>query len=114
LISDNAYIQGIVFFDIFPILRDPVLTELLISHLICHIVTVTLPKSSTNRIDAVVGLDARGFILGPLIALRLGASFVPIRKKGKLPGEKVYAEYQKEYGSVSLISVRTLPPEFFP
>jgi adenine phosphoribosyltransferase len=71
---------------------------------------MTLPKSPTNKIDVVVGLDARGFILGPLIALRLGASFVPVRKKGKLPGETVHAEYHKEYGSVSLISVHTTPP----
>jgi adenine phosphoribosyltransferase len=113
-ISDHAYIQGIVFLDIFPILRDPVLTELLISHLISHIVTVTLPRSPTNKIDVVVGLDARGFILAPLIALRLGASFVPVRKKGKLPGETVHAEYQKEYGSVSLINMSPLcKAEFF-
>lgn len=63
---------------------------------------MTLPRTSANKIDVVVGLDARGFILGPLIALRLGASFVPIRKKGKLPGKCVQAEYQKEYGAVRI------------
>lgn len=86
--------------DIFPVLRDPLLTELLISHLVTHIITKTLKTSSVNKIDAVVGLDARGFILGPLVALRLGAAFVPIRKKGKLPGQTVQAEYFKEYGAV--------------
>ncbi|RUS34485.1 phosphoribosyltransferase-like protein [Jimgerdemannia flammicorona] len=44
------------------------------------------------------GLDARGFLFGPLIALRLGAAFVPVRKQGKLPGETVSTVYAKEYG----------------
>lgn len=48
----------------------------------------------------VVGLDARGFLLGPIIALRLGAAFVPVRKQGKLPGECATASYEKEYGTV--------------
>ena len=86
-------------------LRDPILTELMISHFITHIVTVTLPKTNQSKIDVVVGLDARGFILGPLIALRLGAAFVPVRKKGKLPGETITAEYVKEYGTVRIIKV---------
>lgn len=50
----------------------------------------------------MVGLDARGFLLGPLIALRLGAAFVPVRKDGKLPGACVKASYKKEYGEVRL------------
>ena len=48
--------------------------------------------------DVIVGLDARGFLLGPIIALRVGAAFVPVRKAGKLPGACNVAEYQKEYG----------------
>lgn len=48
-----------------------------------------------------VGLDARGFLFGPLIALRLGAAFVPVRKQGKLPGECAQATYVKEYGEVN-------------
>ncbi|PVF99772.1 putative APT1-adenine phosphoribosyltransferase [Serendipita vermifera] len=91
--------EGIIFLDVFPIFRDPSLTELLISHFITHIVTETLPKTSNSKVDVVVGLDARGFLLGPVIALRLGAGFVPVRKRGKLPGETVEAEYVKEYGS---------------
>ena len=43
-------------------------------------------------------MDARGFLLGPLVAMRLGAAFVPVRKQGKLPGECVSAVYEKEYG----------------
>lgn len=47
----------------------------------------------------IVGLDARGFLFGPIIALRLGAAFVPVRKAGKLPGTTFKAEYAKEYGT---------------
>lgn len=64
-----------------------------------HIVTSTLHKSPNKKIDVVVGLDARGFLLGPVIALRLGAAFVPVRKAGKLPGACEKVEYEKEYGS---------------
>jgi len=58
-------------------------------------------KNNHNKVDVVVGLDARGFLIGPIIALRLGAAFVPIRKKGKLPGETLTAIYEKEYGTDS-------------
>jgi hypothetical protein len=47
----------------------------------------------------IIGLDARGFIFAPALALRLNVRFVPVRKKGKLPGEVVQAEYVKEYGA---------------
>jgi adenine phosphoribosyltransferase len=46
----------------------------------------------------IVGLDARGFIFAPALALRLNVRFIPIRKRGKLPGETVQAKYVKEYG----------------
>ena len=52
----------------------------------------------TQKPDVIVGLEARGFLFGPSLALRLGASFVPVRKKGKLPGPCETAGYQKEYG----------------
>lgn len=48
--------------------------------------------------DVIVGLDARGFLLGPIIAMRLGAAFVPVRKGGKLPGSVQVVKYEKEYG----------------
>lgn len=66
-----------------------------------HITSQTIPKSLHKKVDVVVGLDARGFLIGPIIALRLGAAFVPVRKRGKLPGECVSATYEKEYGTVS-------------
>ncbi|MCJ1428210.1 adenine phosphoribosyltransferase [Sticta canariensis] len=55
------------------------------------------PDSQTPEI--VVGLEARGFLFGPSLALALGAGFVPIRKKGKLPGPTETAGFAKEYGT---------------
>lgn len=111
-----------MFLDIFPILQgalllcaryessqsepDPVAFEYLITHLMYHLTSKTIPALPSKKIDVVVGLDARGFLLGPLIALRLGASFVPVRKQGKLPGKTATAEYVKEYGTVSVTSAR--------
>jgi adenine phosphoribosyltransferase len=66
-----------------------------------HIFNETIPKikaSSSGKIDVVVGLDARGFLLGPILAMRLGAAFVPVRKAGKLPGQVNVVSYEKEYG----------------
>jgi adenine phosphoribosyltransferase len=80
--------------DIFPIFQDPLAVETLVTHILHHITSSGLPK-----IDVIVGLDARGFLLGPLIALRLGAAFVPVRKAGKLPGETTQVSYAKEYGT---------------
>jgi hypothetical protein len=86
--------QGITFLDIFPVLRDPFAFETLITHFVHHITT----KHAGARPDVIVGLDARGFLFGPIIAQRLGAAFVPVRKGGKLPGQVNVAKYEKEYG----------------
>jgi adenine phosphoribosyltransferase len=51
-------------------------------------------------VDAIVGLDARGFLFGALLAAQLQIAFVPVRKRGKLPGACVAAAYAKEYGEV--------------
>ncbi|KAF9651107.1 adenine phosphoribosyltransferase [Thelephora ganbajun] len=90
--------KGINFLDIFPILRDPVAFEVLITNLLYRLTSHTIPSLQGGKIDVIVGLDARGFLLGPIIASRLKAAFVPVRKRGKLPGECVSAEYEKEYG----------------
>ena len=50
-------------------------------------------------VDIIVGIEARGFIFGPPIAEKLGAGFVPIRKRGKLPGKTIEQDYELEYGS---------------
>ncbi|MDR1585428.1 MAG: adenine phosphoribosyltransferase [Prevotellaceae bacterium] len=62
--------------------------------------TAELVKKYRNKgITKVVGIESRGFILGPIMALELGAGFVPIRKPGKLPAETFEETYEKEYGS---------------
>ncbi|KAI7937172.1 hypothetical protein MJO28_016071 [Puccinia striiformis f. sp. tritici] len=93
--------KGIDFLDFLPILRDPQAFETLIAHFCNHITTTILPKlkAEGKSLDVIVGLDARGFLLGPIIALRLGCSFVPVRKAGKLPGQVSKVEYTKEYGT---------------
>jgi len=76
--------------------------QTLITHFLHHLTAVTLPalRESTGnphaKIDTIVGLDARGFLFGPVLALRLGAAFVPVRKEGKLPGPCFQAQYEKE------------------
>lgn len=86
--------QGQLFADIFPIFKDPILTEAVISHLCSHITTT----HTLSNISALVCLEARGFFFGPIIASRLGLPCVPVRKAGKLPGDVVSVTYQKEYG----------------
>lgn len=78
-----------------------------------HLTSHTIPRLNSKKIDVVVGLDARGFLLGPIIALRLGAAFVPVRKKGKLPGQCVIASYEKEYGTVSVKLISNQQSIFF-
>lgn len=87
---------GILFEDILPIFANPETHEGLVRALE---LAVQKEFASNGKPDVVVGLDARGFLFGPSLALRLGASFVPVRKRGKLPGPCETAEYQKEYGS---------------
>ena len=86
---------GILFEDILPIFAKPELHEQLITALELHI---SETYGAGNRPDVIVGLEARGFLFGPTLALRLGSAFVPVRKKGKLPGPTVEATYEKEYG----------------
>ena len=88
--------KGVLFEDILPIFADPTLHEALIRALEIHIQQAYGPK---NKPDIIVGLDARGFLFGPSLALRLNAGFVPVRKKGKLPGPTETVSFQKEYGT---------------
>ena len=83
---------GILFFDILPLLKDPKLFSELIKEI----------ANFSNQVDVVVGIEARGLILGAAIALELGAGFVPLRKKGKLPGATFEESYGLEYGSDTL------------
>lgn len=57
------------------------------------------------EVDLVVGLDSRGFLFGPMICMELGKPFLPIRKKGKLPGKVSQQKYMLEYGEVRFKAV---------
>lgn len=63
-----------------------------------NLTNVLLDQYRGKDITKVVGIESRGFIMGPIMALELGAGFVPIRKPGKLPAEVYEEEYEKEYG----------------
>lgn len=83
---------NVTFRDIFPIFRSPSATALLFDTFTAHL-------ASLPPIDAIVGLESRGFLIGAAIAPRLGAAFVPVRKVGKLPGPAASVGYAKEYGA---------------
>ena len=89
-------IKGIMFRDITPVLSDPGLMSDIINRFAEDM------EGRGWRPDAVVGPEARGFIFGPLLATRLGISFVPIRKPGKLPYDAYSVDYDLEYGSNTL------------
>jgi adenine phosphoribosyltransferase len=85
---------GILFQDITPVLRDGPLLRDVVSEM-CR-------PFHSHRVTHVLGIEARGFILGGAVAAALGAGFVPARKPGKLPWERVTETYDLEYGSDSL------------
>jgi adenine phosphoribosyltransferase len=85
---------GILFYDITTLLRDPVGFR--------DAVDSMASPHKGRGIDLIVGIESRGFILGAAVADRIGAGFVPVRKLGKLPAERVRATYNLEYGSDSL------------
>lgn len=86
---------GILFEDILPLFADPTLHQSLIRALELHL---TSCYGEDQKPDIIVGLEARGFLFGPSLALKLGAGFVPVRKPGKLPGSTETAGFKKEYG----------------
>lgn len=86
--------KGIVFKDITTLLKN---SEAL------SYATVELYKFAKNKkITKVAGIESRGFIIGGILANKLGAGFVPIRKPGKLPSEKISESYSLEYGTDSI------------
>uniref|UniRef100_A0A1Y1JXV6 Adenine phosphoribosyltransferase n=1 Tax=Photinus pyralis TaxID=7054 RepID=A0A1Y1JXV6_PHOPY len=87
-------IPGIDFVDIMPLFANVDAHATLVSAL-----ELQITQTFNNvKPDIIVGLDARGFLFGPGLALSLGVGFAAVRKKGKLPGPCVTAEYVKEYG----------------
>jgi adenine phosphoribosyltransferase len=85
---------GVMFRDITPLLSNPRVFRVLIDQFV-H-------RYFDTRPSAVAGLDARGFIIGSVLAYELNVGFVPIRKKGKLPFTTVQESYELEYGSATV------------
>jgi len=86
--------QGVMFRDITPLLQDPRAFRALID--------IFVYRHMRQRIDLVVGIDARGFIFGSALAYALGVGFAPIRKEGKLPHKTVSQPYSLEYGDATV------------
>ncbi|KAH7291478.1 hypothetical protein KP509_29G018400 [Ceratopteris richardii] len=82
---------GILFQDITTLLLDPKAFQ--------DSIDIFVERFKDKKITVVAGIEARGFIFGPSIALALGAKFVPLRKPKKLPGEVIFEEYMLEYGT---------------
>ena len=87
---------GVAFRDITPLLSQPQVFRVLIDAFVHRYMAASM------RPDVVAGLDARGFIIGSVLAYELGVGFVPIRKKGKLPFTTISQTYELEYGSATV------------
>lgn len=86
---------GILFKDITPVLKDPDCFRFVIDAMAQEFETL-------GKIDFVVGIESRGFIMSPVLAYKLKAGFVPVRKKGKLPHHTEQESYTLEYGEAIL------------
>lgn len=86
--------KGIMFKDITPILEN--------ANLSCDIVDELVKQCEGVRVDAVAGVESRGFLFGFSLAMKLGVPFILIRKKGKLPAETISYKYDLEYGSAEI------------
>jgi len=89
-------VAGVQFRDITPLLQNPRVFRVLIDAFVHRYM------SPVMRPDVVAGLDARGFILGAVVAYELNVGFVPVRKKGKLPFTTVAETYELEYGTATV------------
>ncbi len=85
---------GVVFKDISPLLKD--------KHAFKAATEALIQMTGEEKIDKVIGIESRGFFFAPLLAFELGAGFVPVRKKGKLPADKISRTYSLEYGEDTL------------
>lgn len=85
---------GILFKDITPILLDPLLCN--------DVVDEFARKFSGQNIDAIVGVESRGFLFGMLLAQKMNVPFITVRKAGKLPYKTISFEYDLEYGSAKM------------
>ena len=87
--------KGVAFCDIFSLLSDPCLTNSLYCNSVRAITTFL--KTNNKEINTIIGFESRGFLIGMAIADRMKLSFVPLRKKNKLPGETIKVSYTTEY-----------------
>jgi adenine phosphoribosyltransferase len=86
--------KGIIFKDITTLLKEPSLFR--------KVINIFFKRYRNKKINLVVAVEARGFIFGAALAYKLGAGFVPVRKKGKLPAQTIEATYNLEYGTDTL------------
>lgn len=87
---DNFPKPGVGFKDLTPVFKDPELCR--------NLVKMFADYYRGDKVDVVLGIESRGFFLGPAIAFDLDCAFVPVRKKGKLPFQTLSETYQLEYG----------------
>ncbi|HEY2290521.1 MAG TPA: adenine phosphoribosyltransferase [Thermoanaerobaculia bacterium] len=85
---------GILFYDITTLLQHPLALRMTVDRFVWLF--------AQRRIQKVVGIESRGFMFGPIVAYDLNAGFVPVRKPGKLPADKVRETYELEYGNDTL------------
>jgi adenine phosphoribosyltransferase len=85
---------GILFYDITTLLQDPLALRMTVDRFVWLF--------TKRRIQKVIGIESRGFMFGPSVAYDLNAGFVPVRKPGKLPAERVRETYDLEYGNDTL------------
>lgn len=86
--------KGILFKDITPLLHDAKIGQLIIEEF--------YKEFAAKNIDAIAGIESRGFLFGYALALRMGLPFIPIRKSGKLPWKTVGVDYDLEYGTARI------------
>ncbi len=87
-------INGVIFRDLTTLMKDPQALK--------ESCDILYERYKDQQIDKIVGIDARGFVFGAVLAYKLGIGFVPVRKKGKLPADTLEESYNLEYGSGTL------------
>jgi adenine phosphoribosyltransferase len=87
-------IKGVIFRDLTTLMQDP--------KAFMESCDVLYERYKDMEIDKIVGIDARGFVFGSVLAYKLGIGFVPVRKKGKLPSKTIQETYSLEYGEDTL------------
>jgi adenine phosphoribosyltransferase len=87
-------IKGVIFRDITTLLEDPQAFKAICS--------IFYNRYVNEKVDKIVGIDARGFLFGSVLAYELGIGFIPIRKKGKLPSKTISESYTLEYGEETI------------